>query len=373
MNETQRYLAEEIALDCGQGHISRFEALRRLSVMGVGAAVAIALLAACGADDNAAAVDPMVSNSAEPAAPATPAGGNTAAQPAAMPAPGAMPAPSGTGPSGEQNDGTPALAPAAPTPAAGEAPAPEAMMPPANAPADPAAVSGPGMGLPTEAITFAGPNGPLQAAFASAPQPRGAVLVIHENRGLNDHTRTVVGRFAAAGYAAIALDLLSEEGGTASLGADTAVATAALGNAPAGRFLADMQACLDELERRVPNAKIGAVGFCFGGGLMWQLLATKDPRLAAVAPFYGQLPTGADFSGSNTAVLAFYGELDTRINATRADAETALTAAGLTHELVTEPGANHAFFNDTGANYNVAGATDAWARVLAWFGEHLSA
>jgi carboxymethylenebutenolidase len=252
------------------------------------------------------------------------------------------------------------------------APAPEAMTPPANAPADPAAVSGPGMGLPTEAITFNGPNGPLQGAFASPPEPRGAVLVIHENRGLNDHIRTVVGRFAAAGYAAIALDLLSEEGGTASLGTDPAAATAALGQVPPGRFVTDMTACLDELARRAPNAKIGAVGFCFGGGMMWQLIATKDPRLAAAAPFYGQLPTGADFSGASTAVLAVYGELDTRINATRDAAEAALTAAGLTHQLVTEPGANHAFFNDTGANYNAAGATDAWARVLAWFGEHLS-
>jgi carboxymethylenebutenolidase len=377
MNEIQRYLAEEIALDCGQGHIPRSEALRRLSVMGVGAAVALALLAACGADDNTATPDRMVSNSGDSTAPGTP-GGNAAAEPGTMPAPGAMPTPAATGPvpSGEQGNGNPVLAPPASTPTPGAAPgtepAPQAMMPPPATPGDPAAVSGPGMGLPTEAITFAGPNGPLQGAFASAPQPRGAVLVIHENRGLNDHIRTVVGRFAAAGYAAIALDLLSEEGGTASLG-DPANATAALGNAPAGRFVSDMQACLDELERRVPNAKIGAVGFCFGGGMMWQLIATKDPRLAAAAPFYGQLPTGADFTGSNTAVLAFYGELDTRINATRDAAETALTAAGLTHELVTEPGANHAFFNDTGANYNVAGATDAWARVLAWFGEHLSA
>src|SRR6185295_14229294 len=87
-------------------------------------------------------------------------------------------------------------------------------------------------------------------------------------------------------------------------------------NSPA-RFVQDMQAALDELERRAPGAKLGAVGFCFGGGMMWQLIASKDPRLAAVAPFYGPFPTGTvDFTGSNAAVLAFYGALDARVNGT---------------------------------------------------------
>ena len=77
-------------------------------------------------------------------------------------------------------------------------------------------------------------------------------------------------------------------------------------------------------------------------------------------------------ASSNAAVLAFYGENDQRINASRDMAQAALAAAGLTHEIVTAPGANHAFFNDTGMNYNAAAAADAWSRVLAWFGEHLS-
>jgi carboxymethylenebutenolidase len=198
-------------------------------------------------------------------------------------------------------------------------------------------------------------------------------MVIHENRGLNDHIRTVVGRFAAAGFTAIGLDLLSEEGGSATF--TEAEVPGQLGmvsmNAPA-RFVQDMQACLDELERRAPGAKLGAVGFCFGGGMMWQLIASEDPRLAAAAPFYGTPPANAEFTGSNAAVLAFYGELDARVNATRDAATAALVSAGLTHEIVTQLGASHAFFNDTGANYNEAAATDAWARVLAWFDDHLS-
>jgi carboxymethylenebutenolidase len=371
MNEIQQYLAEEIAENCGQGQITRAEALRRLRIMGLSAAVALSLLsAACGSEDTNTTAETVAANNPM----TTPAPG--AATPGDSPTPAGMPSTPST------NEGNPVAAapPAAMPPAmmGGGTPPPVAMpgMPAANPPVaappgDPAAISGPGMGLPTQEITFNGPNGPLQGAFAAAPQPRGAVLVIHENRGLNDHIRTVVGRFAAAGFTAIGLDLLSEEGGTASLG-DPANATAALGTVAPERFVADMRACLDELERRAPGAKIGAVGFCFGGGMTWRLIASKDPRLAAAAPFYGPLPNGADFTGTNTAVLAFYGENDARVNATLTAAETALTAAGLTHQMVTEPGANHAFFNDTGMSYNAAAATDAWSRVLAWFGEHLS-
>ena len=87
---------------------------------------------------------------------------------------------------------------------------------------------------------------------------------------------------------------------------------------PDGRFVADMKAAIDELERRTPDAKIGAVGFCFGGGMVWTLLASGEPRLAAAAPFYGPLPDGADFAGSrNAAVLGVYAEQDARVNATR--------------------------------------------------------
>ncbi len=240
----------------------------------------------------------------------------------------------------------------------------------AGAPAAPAAPPA-GSALPHAAVTFAGPEGrTLQAAFAAAEKPRGAVLVIHENRGLNDHFRQLAGRFAAAGYSALALDLLSAEGGTASLG-EPANATAALGKAPPERFVADMRAGLDELARRAPGGKLGAVGFCFGGGMMWRLVAAKDPRLAAAAPFYGPLPDGADFAGAKAAVLGVYAEKDTRVNGSRDAAKAALEKAGLTHEIVTYPGVDHAFFNDTGPRYSGEAAGQAWAKLLAWFGRHL--
>jgi carboxymethylenebutenolidase len=235
-----------------------------------------------------------------------------------------------------------------------------------------AAAEPPGMAdaVATEAITFSGPNGELQGAWAAASDPRGAVLVIHENKGLTDHIRSVAGRFAGAGYSALAVDLLSEEGGTATF-ADPAEATAALGRTPPERFVGDMKAGVDELERRVPGAKVGQIGFCMGGGLTWRMLASDEPRLAAATPFYGPMPESADFAGSDAAVLGIYAALDDRVNASRDAAEAALTAAGLTHEIVTEPNANHAFFNDTGPRYEPTAAADAWDRVLDWFGRYL--
>jgi carboxymethylenebutenolidase len=295
MTEFHRYLAEEVAEDYGDGIISRREALRRLGLLGVGAAASASLLAACSSDS-----------------------------PSTAP-------------------------PAAPT----------------SGPAAPA-------GLPTQPVTFAGPRGTLQGVWAAAAAPRGTVLVIHENRGLTPHIGTVAGRLAASGFSALAIDLLSEEGGTASF-SDAAQATAALNAAPDTRFIADMKAGLEELLRREPDHKAGAVGFCFGGGMVWSLLASGEPRLAAAAPFYGPLPEGADFAGSRSAaVLGVYAENDSRVNASRDAARTALERAGNPHEIVTVPGVDHAFFNDTGARYNAAAAASIYERLVTWFGQHLS-
>jgi carboxymethylenebutenolidase len=220
----------------------------------------------------------------------------------------------------------------------------------------------------TEAITFVGPKGrTLMGAWAAAEEPRGGVLVIHENRGLNDHIRSVAGRLAADGYSSLAIDLLSEEGGTDSF-SDPAQATAALSQVPPERFDADMSAGVTELKRRLRGMRLAATGFCFGGGMVWRLLASREPRLAAAVPFYGPFPENGDLSGSKAAVLAIYAGLDTRVNATQPAAEAALQAAGLEYEIVTFPDANHAFFNDTGARYDPEAAALAYARVLDWFG-----
>ncbi|MEV6771092.1 dienelactone hydrolase family protein [Nocardia sp. NPDC051030] len=242
-----------------------------------------------------------------------------------------------------------------------------------------AVTTSPGSGAPPgtstavtpAAITFAGPDGrTLQAAWAEAAQPRGGVLVIHENKGLTDHIRSVTGRFAGVGYSALAVDLLSEEGGTATF-TDPAAATAALGTISQDRFVADLRAGLGELQKRVPGKKLGATGFCFGGGLTWLLLTSGVSELAAATPFYGPFPDGGEVTGAKAAVLAVYGALDARVDASRPAAEAALTKAGLPHETFVAENADHAFFNDTGPRYQPTAAADAWKRVTDWYGKYL--
>jgi carboxymethylenebutenolidase len=304
----QRYIAEEIATDHVDGLLTRREAMRRLGLLGLTATAASALIAACG---NEAKRDT--------------AGSST-----------------GTAP-GSTSSGT--------------------------APSTP-----PGMdkALPTQPVTWAGPNGVLQGAWAAAPDARGGVLVIHENRGLNDWVRSVAGRFAGVGYSALAIDLLSEEGGTAKVGGE-AEAQTALGNIAKSspeRLVADLKSGVVELQSRVPDKKLAVVGFCFGGGLVWQLLASGEPQLAAAVPFYGPLPDNPDFGGSKAAVLAIYGGLD-KITSSKDAAEAALKKAGLVNDIVVEPNADHAFFNDTGPRYNPTAAADAWPKVLDWFGRYV--
>jgi carboxymethylenebutenolidase len=220
-------------------------------------------------------------------------------------------------------------------------------------------------------VRFAGPAGELQGAWAAAAQPKGAVLVVHENRGLTPHFFDVVGRFARDGYSALCVDLLSEEGGTASL-SDPAAAPTALANAPVQRLLGDLKAGISELQRRVSGAKVGTVGFCFGGGMVWNLLQDGESRLAAAIPCYGPAPENPDFGRAKAAVYAVYAELDSRVNASRERAEAALKAAGLPYEIRTFAGADHAFFNDTAQRYNAQAAREAYQAMLTWFGRYLA-
>jgi carboxymethylenebutenolidase len=245
--------------------------------------------------------------------------------------------------------------------------------PPVSAP--PPAADPPGraqsVGLGQE-VRFAGPAGELIGAWAAPAggQPTAAVLVVHENRGLTEHFFDLVGRLAGAGYGALCVDLLSAQGGTAAL-ADPAQAPTALADTPVDVLLADLRAGIDELGRRVPGSKAGVVGFCFGGGMTWQLLQAGEPRLAAAIPFYGPVPDQPDFHRVTAAVLAVYAGLDDRVNAGRERAEAALRAAGVTYWVRTFEGADHAFFNDTGPRYDPTAAEQAYAETLDWFGHYL--
>jgi carboxymethylenebutenolidase len=237
---------------------------------------------------------------------------------------------------------------------------------------DSQAVEAEAAAVPTREITFRGPAGrKLMGAWAAARRPRGGVWVIHENRGLNDSIRSVAGRLAGSGFSALAIDLLSEEGGTGSF-ADEFEAMAALYAAPPSRFVADMKAGVTELRRRLPGKKVAATGFCFGGGMTWLLLTSKEARLAAAAPFYGPFPESGNLSGAKAAVLGIYAELDSRVNASRAAARSALRRAGLRHQIVTFPDVDHAFFNPTSSRYDRAAAAAAYSRMLRWFQTYLT-
>jgi len=225
---------------------------------------------------------------------------------------------------------------------------------------------------PTREIVFRGPGGrKLLGAWAAAAKPRGGVLVIHENRGLNDSIRAVAGRLAGSGYSALAIDLLSAEGGTGSF-EDEFEAMSALGAAPESRLIADLKAGVTEVRRRLPGKKVAAIGFCFGGGMTWRLLAARESRLAAAVPFYGPFPEGGNLTGSRAAVLGIYAGLDSRVNASRAAARAALRRAELRHQIVTYPDVDHAFFNATSSRHDPAAAAAAYRRTLAWFGTHVA-
>jgi carboxymethylenebutenolidase len=239
-----------------------------------------------------------------------------------------------------------------------------------TAPAAPGSPTGSSGTAGSSIISVPGPAGPLTASFAAAPDPKGGVLVIHENRGLTPHFKDLPARFAADGYTALCVDLVSRSGGTDKAGDQ---ATGLLGQAPPEQLVADLRAGLDELARRAPGEKLGTVGFCFGGGMVWSLLDAGEARLAAASPFYGPCPADPDFRGAKAAVLAVYGQLDQRVNATRDSCVAALEAAGLPHEVKEYAGADHAFYNDTGTRYNAAAAKQAHDDLIAWFDRYLAA
>ena len=197
-----------------------------------------------------------------------------------------------------------------------------------------------------------------------------AVLVCHENRGLTPHIQDVARRFAKAGYAALALDLLSREGGTA--GMDPDAVPGALTKAGAQRHVADFGAGFNYLQSQdfVDAQRIAMYGYCFGGGITWQA-STELSGLKATAAFYGPAPEPDKVPAIKAAVFGVYAELDQRITGAMPALRDTLAAAGVSHQLTVYPGVDHAFHNDTGPRYNEAQATAAWNDTLAWFGQHV--
>jgi len=195
-----------------------------------------------------------------------------------------------------------------------------------------------------------------------------AVLVVHENRGLNPYIEDVARRFATEGFLAFAPDGLTSVGGYPG---NDEQGGALFQKVDRMKMLEDFVASVNWLKGRPDSTgRVGAVGFCFGGGVS-SSLAVRMPDLGAAVSFYGGAPSAEDAAKIKAPVLVHHGEMDTRLVGTWPGYEAALKAAGVPHEGYVYAGAQHGFHNDTTPRYDEAAAKLAWTRTLAWFNRHL--
>src|ERR1700681_4616412 len=218
----------------------------------------------------------------------------------------------------------------------------------------------------------------IRAEYATVPSPQGngsikgylvrpasgsgkfpAVLVVHENRGLNPYIEDVARRLGTANFMAFAPDGLTSVGGELFAKVDRA------------KMLDDFVAAATWLKARPDSTgRLGVVGFCYGGGVA-NSLAVRMPDLAAAGPLFGQPPAAADVPKIKAAVLVHHAELDTRLASTWPAYDAELTAAKIPHDGYVYPRTNHGFHNDTTPRYDEAAAKLAWQRTLHWFNTYL--
>lgn len=312
------YILEEFIEDYQEGEINRREALQRIAGITGSVAIASSILAACGA--------PEEQETSE----------ETAADSAVEPSPTA------------------------------EMAASEELPPGVTVSPDDPSIAVSAVEITVGDATLLG-----YLARPAGDGPFPGVLVCHENRGLNEHIRDVARRFGRDGYVALALDMLSRQGGTDAAGGASS-APGLLSNTPPQQFVDDFREGLQHLQSLpyVAAGRIGMTGFCFGGGVTWRC-ATQIAELKAAVPFYGPNPPLGDVPNIQAAVLAIYAEQDQRINAGIDAIEAAMQEHNKTFAKIIYPNANHAFHNDTSARYNAEAAQDAWQQMLAWFAEYV--
>jgi carboxymethylenebutenolidase len=230
--------------------------------------------------------------------------------------------------------------------------------------------------LKTETVTVPSPQGngnikgylvrPANAAGKRLP----AILVVHENRGLNPHIEDVARRIALENFMALAPDGLTSVGGYPG---DDEKGGQLFRQVDRMKMAEDLFATAMWLKARPDcTGKVGVTGFCFGGGIANALAVRMGSDLAAAVPFYGSAPPLADVPKIKAAVLVHHGEQDTRLVEGWPAYDEAMKAAGVTHEGYVYPGAGHGFNNDaTPARYNKAAADLAWKRTIAWFNKYV--
>jgi carboxymethylenebutenolidase len=226
--------------------------------------------------------------------------------------------------------------------------------------------------LHTESVEFASPAGTGKAK-GYLVRPTGkkklpAVLVVHENRGLNPHIEDVARRIALEGFVALAPDALAPLGGYPG---NEDKARELFGKLDQTKTREDFVAAVGYLEKRPDvTGKVGVVGFCYGGGIA-NMLATRVPELAAAVPFYGSQPPAADVPKIKAPLLIHYAENDERINAGIPAFQAALDAAKVKYQLYKYPGTQHGFNNDTTPRYDKEAAALAWKRTVEFFKKNL--
>lgn len=229
--------------------------------------------------------------------------------------------------------------------------------------------------ITTQEATVASPwgNASIKGYLArpTAGSSFAAVLVVHENRGLNPYIKDVARRLAVAGYLAFAPDGLSSVGGYPE---NDEKGLELFRQVDAGKMRQDFLSAARWLKARPEcSGKLGAVGFCYGGGVVNWLAVQMGGELDAGVPFYGVQPAEADVARIKAPINAQYGALDERITGGWPAFDAALTKAGVPHEGHIYAGANHGFHNDTTPRYDEAAAKEAWGHTLAWFGKYLRA
>ena len=229
--------------------------------------------------------------------------------------------------------------------------------------------------IKTESPTYPSPqgSGTVRGYFARPANASGklpGIVVIHENRGLNPYIEDVTRRLAVENFVAFAPDALTPVGGYPG---DEEKATQLFSQLDPAKRTEDLLAAVPYLKSRPEcNDKIGAVGFCFGGGIV-NTMAVRIPDLAAAVPFYGAQPGAADAAKIKAPLLLHYAALDERIDAGWPAYEQALKAAGVKYQMYMYPGTNHGFHNDTTPRYDEAAAKLAWSRTIAFFKQNVTA
>jgi carboxymethylenebutenolidase len=217
-------------------------------------------------------------------------------------------------------------------------------------------------------------NGSIKGYFVRPANAKGklpAVLVIHENRGLNPYIEDVARRLGTSGFMAYAPDGLTSLGGYPG---DEEKATKMFGTVDQKKMFEDFVASFKWLKSRPDcSGKVGAVGFCFGGGVVNQLAVRLGSDLAAGVPFYGAQPPAADAAKIKAPLLLHYGSEDARITSGWPKWEEALKANNVKYEGYVYQGAQHGFHNDTTPRYDEAAAKLAWSRTIDWFNKYLKA